>query len=178
MLIRTLVCGYMAAARLVELAYSRRNLAKHEAVQEGDWSRRTFPLIVALHTAVIAGTFLAGGRPRPGWLTGLGVLQPLRFWVLLTLGRRWSARGAVARDATVVTGGPYRFIRHPNYAVVLGELVALPLAFGLKRLALLGFVTNVALLSLRIRDEERLLLRLPGYREHFGRKRRLLPGVL
>ena len=134
--------------------------------------------MVALHTTVIAGTFLAGGRPRPLWLAGLALLQPLRVWVLVTLGVRWSARGAVATELTVATDGPYAYVRHPNYTVVLAELVFLPLAFGLKRLAVLGFVVNAALLAIRIRDEERLLMRRPGYREHFGDKRRLIPGLI
>lgn len=178
MLTRAIVCGAMAIARLVELGYSRRNLAKRASAEEGAWSRRTFPLMVSLHVAVIGGTFLRGGRPQRGWLLALGLLQPVRLWVLLTLGRRWSARGAVASEVEIATNGPYRYIRHPNYAVVLGELALLPLSFGLKRAALLAFILNTAVLVIRIRDEERLLFRLPGYRQHFERKRRLLPGLI
>ena len=178
MLIRLLVCGAMGLARLVELAHSQRNLKRLGPVAEGELSRRTFPLMVALHTAVIAGTALRGKQPRPLWLAGLIGLQPLRLWILLTLGHGWSARGAVAEQVTVATNGPYRYIRHPNYAVVLGELVFLPLAFGLRRLACLGLIANAALITIRIRDEERLLMAKPGYEEHFGRKRRLLPYLL
>jgi methyltransferase len=178
MLIRALVCGAMGLARLVELAHSQRNLTKQGAVEEGAASRRTFPIMVALHTTVIAGTFLAGGRPRPVWLTALALVQPLRLWVLVTLGGRWSARGAVATGLSVATDGPYAHVRHPNYAVVLAELLLLPLAFGLQRLAIVGFAVNAALLAVRIRDEERLLMRRPGYREHFGDKRRLIPGLI
>jgi methyltransferase len=178
MLIRAIVCGAMGLARLVELVHSRRNLENQGPVEEGEGSRRTFPIMVALHTTVIAGTFLAGGRPRPLWLTSLALLQPLRLWVLVTLGGRWSARGTVATELTVATEGPYAYLRHPNYAVVLGELVFLPLAFGLKRLALLGFAVNAALLAVRIHDEESLLVRQPGYREHFADKKRLIPGLI
>jgi methyltransferase len=178
MLIRFLVCGGMTAARLLELAHSRRNLAEQVDVEEGAWSQRTFPLMVALHAAVIGGTLASGGRPRTGWLAGLLLLQPLRIWILITLGRRWSARGAVARNVAVVTSGPYRYVRHPNYAVVLGELLCLPLAFGLRGLAFLGLVANAALLAVRISDEERLLMRQPGYANHFRDKRRLVPGLI
>jgi methyltransferase len=177
MLTRLFVCGAMGLARLVELVYSKRNLAEKQSVEEGELSRRTFPLMVLLHTVVIAGTALRGGRPRRFWLAGLVLLQPLRAWVLMTLGHSWSARGAVAEEVTIATNGPYRYIRHPNYAVVLGELVLLPLAFGLRRLAFAGFVANAALLTLRIRDEETLLLAKPGYEAHFGDKRRLIPGI-
>jgi methyltransferase len=178
MLIRILVCGFMALARLLELVHSQRNLAAQGPVAEGELSRRSFPLIVALHTGVIVATALRGGRVRTGWLLALAALQPLRVWVLITLGHRWSARGAVAEQLSVATDGPYRYIRHPNYAVVLGELVFLPLAFGLKRVSIVGLIANSALLTIRIRDEERLLLQRPGYEEHFGDKPRLLPGIL
>ena len=104
-------------------------------------------------------------------------VQPLRAWVLLTLGRRWNARGAVPADAEVETRGPYAHIRHPNYAVVIVELLALPMAFGCRRLALIVTIANAALLAIRIRDEERALMELPGYRAHFGRRKRLVPGV-
>jgi methyltransferase len=104
-------------------------------------------------------------------------VQPLRLWVLATLGRRWNTRGAVPEDAAVETGGPYAFVRHPNYAVIIMELVALPMAFGCRRLALAVTLVNAALLAIRIRDEERALMRLPGYRAHFGRRKRLVPGI-
>jgi methyltransferase len=178
MLIRFLVCGAMAGARLLELVHSQRNLAAQADLEEGEWSRRTFPLMVGLHTAVIGGTLLVGGRPRTGWLVGLALLQPLRIWILVTLGRRWSARGAVAKHMTVATNGPYGYVRHPNYTVVLGELICLPLAFRLTRLAAIGLVCNGALIALRIRDEEQLLEVQPGYAEHFRQKRRLVPGLI
>jgi methyltransferase len=177
MLIRLVVCGSMALARVLELIHSRRNLAAQGSVEEEELSKRTFPLIAILHTAVIAATLLRGCRLRPAWLVALVALQPVRLWVLITLGRRWSARGAVAEQLAVATDGPYRFIRHPNYAVVLGELVLLPLAFGLRRVSVVGFIANSLLLAIRIRDEEKLLPRRRGYVEHFGRKRRLVPAI-
>jgi methyltransferase len=167
----------MAAARLVELAFSRRNIADQGAGREGAWSRHTFPLIVALHASVIGGSFVFGSGIRLPWLALLVLMQPVRLWVLLTLGQRWNARGAVAPALKVATNGPYAHVRHPNYSVVFVELLALPLAFGLRRLAIIGALANVALLTLRIRDEEALLGELPGYPEHFGHLPRFLPGL-
>lgn len=141
-------------------------------------SRATFPLIVAVHSFVIGTTLLRGGKPRLPWLLMLIALQPLRAWVLLTLGRRWNARGAVPEALEVETAGPYAYVRHPNYAVVMGELAALPLAFGAWRTAIVGAVCNGALLAVRIREEERALLAVPAYREHFSSKKRLIPGLL
>ena len=112
---------------------------------------------------------------RLPWLLLLIAAQPLRAWALLSLGRNWNARGAVASDMDVVTTGPYALIRHPNYAVVVVELAALPAAFGLGRLAAMATLANIVLLKIRIRDEEGLLFQLPAYARHFRNKRRFLP---
>jgi methyltransferase len=167
----------MAMARLVELAISRQNIRKDLDSVEGDWSRRTFPLVVALHTSVIMGTLLRGRSMRLPWLLLLIAAQPVRLWVLLSLGRHWNARGAVAREMGVVTSGPYAFVRHPNYAVVIIELLALPAAFSLGRLATVATLLNAVLLKIRISEEETLLFELPGYEPHFGRKPRFLPFI-
>lgn len=173
-----MTCAFMAAARLAELGWSRRNITSSNPPEEGRWSHATFPLILAVHTMDIGGTLLFGDRrARKRWLLPLLLVQPLRLWTLASLGRRWNARGAVAADMEVETGGPYAYIRHPNYAVVIVELFCLPAAFGLKRLALLLSAANALLLAGRIRDEEALLRKLPGYREHFERLPRFIPGL-
>jgi methyltransferase len=167
----------MGLARLIELAFSRRNIREGVESTEGTWSRRTFPGIVAVHIATILGTLFCGGKARQPWLALLLAVQPLRYWVLLSLGPRWNARGAVAADLEPVTSGPYAYVRHPNYAVVIAELWSLPAAFGVGRLAAIATVLNALLLTVRIRDEEALLLRIPTYQEHFAHKRRLLPFI-
>jgi methyltransferase len=177
-LIRVAVCGFMAAARLIEMRQSRANLQATEA-RESALNQRIFPLIVALHTAVIVATLLLGrGRISRGWLLLLSGVQPLRWWTLATLGKRWNARGAVPEAMEVETGGPYAFVRHPNYSIVAVELAALPAAFGLGQVALGATAANVALLAVRVREEESLLFNLPGYREHFGQKPRFIPFVI
>lgn len=175
---RLLLCAYMAAARLIELAISRRNIAAFRETEEGQWSRRSFPLIAALHALVIGGTLLLGERrARPRWLLPLFLAQLIRFWVLATLGRRWNARAAVPAEMDVETSGPYAFVRHPNYAVVGVELFCLPATFGRLSLAILASCLNALLLAGRIREEEALLGRLPGYCEHFEGKARFVPGL-
>ena len=177
-MIRVLICGLMASARLVELRMSNGNIGSQAESREGNWSRRLFPAMAALHATVIGGTALLGAKEvRFGWLALLLAVQPLRWWVLATLGRRWNARGAVPRRMELATNGPYAFVRHPNYSVVAVELLALPAAFGLNRLATVATVSNAALLTVRIREEEALLFELPGYADHFGDKPRFLPGV-
>ncbi len=75
------------------------------------------------------------------------VLQGLRIWVLATLKGRWTTRIIVLPGAALVTSGPYRFLSHPNYAVVIGEIAALPLAFGLPLYALIFSLLNAAILT-------------------------------
>ncbi|HKS92100.1 MAG TPA: isoprenylcysteine carboxylmethyltransferase family protein [Tepidiformaceae bacterium] len=145
--------------------------------REGELSRRTFPAMVALHCSVIGATALWGGRTRWRWLAVLAAAQPVRAWVLTTLGPRWNARAAVSPTMEVETRGPYAHIRHPNYAVVFVELLALPLAFGLRRLAWGAAVAHAVILTVRVRDEEALLAEMPGYDEHFRTKKRFVPGV-
>ena len=175
---RLLACGALAAARVFELRMSRQNIAASGPVVEQRWTRRTYPLILGLHTLVIAATAL-GGRSRCSrpWLAALLVAQPVRLRVLALLGRRWNARAAVPDNLAVETRWPYSWVRHPNYAVVFVELVALPAAFGLPRLATFALAANAILLAPRIREEEAALMRFPEYERRFRDKRRLVPHV-
>jgi methyltransferase len=84
-------------------------------------------------------------------------LQIGRFWVLLTLGRRWTIRIIVVPGERLVARGPYRFLRHPNYAVVTGEIAAVPLALGLPIYALVFSLLNAAVLAIRISAENAAL---------------------
>jgi methyltransferase len=85
------------------------------------------------------------------------LLQIARIWVIATLGDRWTTRIIIAGEAPLVRRGPYRFVDHPNYWVVIGEIAALPLAFGLWRVALLFSLLNAAVLAIRVRAENRAL---------------------
>jgi methyltransferase len=177
-LIRLFVCGGMAAARLTELRLSRANMNASGSATEGELSRRTYPFIVAVHAIAIGGTLLFGRR-RPAWvwLAALLAAQPVRLWVLATLGNRWNARAAVPDEMAVATTGPYAYVRHPNYAVIGVELLALPMAFGLRALALAVTLANSTLLAVRIREEEAALQELPGWLEHFSTRKRFIPGL-
>ena len=177
MVTRLLVCAYMAVARLAELALSKRNLAAGGTATETHVSRATYPFIIGVHALAIAGTLLSGHKRSKPWLLLLLAVQPVRAWVLLTLGRRWNARGAVSAGTEVETGGPYAFVRHPNYAVVILELLALPMAFRAPKLALIVTVLNAALLTVRIHEEEAALMTLPGYARHFAGKQRFIPRL-
>jgi len=85
------------------------------------------------------------------------LLQIARFWVLATLGRRWTIRVIVVPGEKLVARGPYRWLRHPNYAVVAGEMAAVPLALGLPVFALVFSILNAAVLAVRIPAENAAL---------------------
>lgn len=118
-----------------------------------------YPLVVGLHGAWLVALWALGRRRtvRPGWMAAFIALQAARGWVLFTLKERWTTRIVILPGEPLVRGGPYRLLRHPNYAVVAGELAALPLALGLPVFAAIASAANAAVLSIRVRAEERAL---------------------
>jgi methyltransferase len=101
---------------------------------------------------------LAYDRPvEPVFLATVVILQIGRFWVLATLGRRWTIRIIVVPGEKLVARGPYRWLRHPNYTVVTGEIAAVPLALGLPIYALVFSILNALVLAIRIPAENAAL---------------------
>jgi methyltransferase len=165
-LVPYVILALVALQRLGELVLARRNtkaLLARGAVEIG---ARHYPLIVLLHLAWLVSVLLFLPHPTPiNWVL-LGVfvvLQCLRVWVLATLGPYWTTRIISVPDAPLVTGGPFRFVRHPNYLVVAGEILVLPLVFGEVGVAIFFSLANAAILAWRIRQEETgLALRQTG----------------
>jgi methyltransferase len=153
------ILGLVTLERLFELWLSNRNTRALVAAGAREYGRGHYPLIVALHVAWLAALWwLAPSRGVDGFWLGMYVLLQLaRIWVLATLGSRWTTRIIVVPDAPLIRGGPYRFVNHPNYVVVAGEIAVLPLVFGLWWIAVLFTLLNAAVLAVRIRDEDRAL---------------------
>ncbi|WP_324749292.1 isoprenylcysteine carboxylmethyltransferase family protein [Sphingomonas sp. LY54] len=160
------ILALVTAQRLAELAVSRRHTRGLLARGAYEVGARHYPLIVAIHAAWLAALWwLAPGRPVLWPLIGLFVLlQGARLWVLATLGERWTTRIIVLPGAPLIARGPFRFVRHPNYLVVVAEIALLPLAFGLWPVALLFSLLNAAVLTVRIRAEEKALESAAGPR--------------
>ena len=145
--------------RIGELVVARHNMRKLMARGAVEVGSGHYPLIVALHTAWLLSLWLFG-RHQPVNGVGLAlyvVLQGLRGWVLWTLGSRWTTRIIVLPGKPLVTAGPYRLMSHPNYAIVVGEIAVLPWTLGLGWLAVAFTVLNAAVLTLRLRAENRAL---------------------
>ena len=151
--------AFVTAERLAELAWAERNTRRLRAAGAYEVGSRHYPLIVALHAAWLAGLWMfAWGLPvQWPYVAFFLVLQGLRAWILATLGPRWTTRIIVVPGEVLVRRGPYRFLRHPNYAVVVGEIACLPLAFGLVRFAFVFSILNAAVLAIRMRAEDRAL---------------------
>ncbi len=171
--------------RLLEMRLSRQ---RQRALQRRGFARVPEPhfgAMVLLHTSVMFGAGLEAwlGRREPILpITGtaLGVLAgatALRIWVITTLGPHWNVQVMDSIRLGVVTGGPFRFIRHPNYLAVFLELLALPLVYSAWITATLGSLAHVWVLYHRIRVEEAALLADPVYRDRMGEKPRFVPHL-
>jgi methyltransferase len=151
--------AYVTVQRIAELWWARRNERRLLAAGGIEYGRSHLPLIVLLHAAWLIGMWLlAYDRPiEPPFFAIVVILQLGRFWVLATLGRRWTIRIIVLPGEKLVARGAYRWLRHPNYAVVTGELAAVPLALGLPLYALVFSLLNAAVLAIRIPAENAAL---------------------
>jgi methyltransferase len=172
--------GLVAGERGAELAVSSRNARRLLARGGKETGRGLYKVMVVFHALFLPMLALAAiARPAPppswAWLAVIGAFaaQALRWWAVRTLGVRWSTRVIVLPGEPPVTGGPYRFLRHPNYLAVILEMACLPLAWGLWRLAILFTEGNAVMLLLRIREEERALG--PGWARAFEGKGRFIP---
>ena len=180
----TVLIGLVAAGRLVELRVAARNLRNLLAQGGVEAAPEHYRWMVLLH-----GTFLAA-CPLEVWLLDrpflpalgfpmllLAVLAAmLRWWVISTLEGRWTTRIVCLPGVAPVTGGPYRFLRHPNYLAVIVEMFALPLIHTAWLAAVLFSALNAAVLRVRVRAEEEALSRSSDYGEVFAGRPRVLPG--
>ena len=158
----SVILGAVTLGRLFELALARRNTRALVARGAREVAPAHYGAIVALHAAWLASLWLFGHSAPVslGWLAVFAALQGLRIWVLASLGARWTTRIIVMPGAPLVSAGPYRLFRHPNYAVVFGEVAVLPLALGLPAVAAPFTLLNLGILSVRIRAENRALKEL------------------
>jgi methyltransferase len=159
-----LLLGAVTAGRFAELLLARLNTRALLARGAYEAAAGHYPFIVALHAAWLAGLWIFGWEQQihPAWLAVFLALQLLRIWVLATLGERWTTRIIVLPGAPLVSEGPYRFVSHPNYVVVCGEIAVLPLCLGLPWLALVFTLANALVLSVRVMAENKALRSNPG----------------
>ena len=154
--------AFVTLQRGAELVLARRNARRLLASGAVEFGRGHYGVIVFLHAAWLFGLWvLALGRPvHLGWAGFYLVLQVLRLWTIGTLKDRWTTRIIVLPGAPLIRSGPFRYLDHPNYAIVVAEIAVLPLAFGLLGYAIVFSILNAAVLAVRIREENRALREL------------------
>lgn len=151
--------------RLIELVVSKRNARWAFAHGGREFGRNHYPVMVAVHTALLLGCVIevwALHRPFYAWLgwpmlVVVALSQALRWWCVTTLGRRWNTLVIVLPETPLVRRGPYRWLHHPNYVAVVVEGVALPLVHTAWLTAAAFTVINALLLSVRLRVENEAL---------------------
>ena len=159
MILSVLLLALVTAQRIGELFLANHNTRRLKAQGAYEVAPEHYPLIVLLHAAWLIGLWWLGwNRPLNLPLAALFLaVEGLRVWVLMSIGSRWTTRIIILPGAPLVRRGPYRFIPHPNYAVVAAEILVLPLAFGLWTHALVFTALNAMILFVRIRAENAAL---------------------
>ena len=155
-----LVLGLVALQRLAELVWSRRNERRLRQAGALEAGRSHYPLLVGLHAGWLAAMLVLIPHetiPDPWLLAAYAGVQGLRLWTMASLGRFWTTRILTLPEAPLVRRGPYRWVRHPNYLVVIAEIALLPLALGAVWIALIFSAANLILLFVRIRAEDAAL---------------------
>jgi methyltransferase len=153
------ILGLVTLQRIAELFLSYSHTRRLKARGAVEVAPRHYPLMVAVHAAWLVSLW-AFGHDQPIQMIALLVylgLQGLRFWVMRTLGSRWTTRIIILPGERLVSAGPYRYLSHPNYAVVIGEIAVLPLVFGLLEIAIIFTILNAMVLFIRISAENRAL---------------------
>lgn len=175
----------VAALRTVELQISRSHQKQMVSRGAEKIHDPRFRWMVLVHTCVLIGAavevvFLR--RPFYPWLAGIvfGVFlaaNAVRWWVIRTLGEHWNVQVVDSTRLGIVTSGPFRYVRHPNYVAVFIEMLALPLIHTAWITAVAGSAGHVLVLSQRLATEERVLLANAEYRAKMGGKPRFVPGL-
>lgn len=165
-----LFLAVIVGQRLVELGIARSNASYIRSLGGYEVGREHYKYIVALHSLFFVTMIvevIGFDRSPPDWwpvpVIGFALAQVLRYWSISSLGRFWNTRILVLPRAQMVSHGPYKYFRHPNYLVVMVELLTIPLIFGAFVTAIVFSVANLLLLSVRIRIEERALREVSEY---------------
>jgi methyltransferase len=154
-----IILALVTLQRATELVVARRNTRNLLARGAVELAPGHYPLVVAVHAGWLISLWVFGRNQPVNSIALLAylVLQGLRGWVFRTLGARWTTRIIVLPGERLVSAGPYRYLSHPNYAVVTGEIAVLPLVLHLPWIAAIFTILNAGVLAIRIRAEDRAL---------------------
>jgi methyltransferase len=165
----TILVVLVALERLVELAVSKRNLRWSKEHGGVEYGHSHYPYMVALHVFLLVGCLVEVWVWQKPLIPALSIVmlvlvvasQALRWWCIATLGKRWNTLVVIVPGMPRVTGGPYRWMNHPNYVAVVIEGIALPMVGFAWVTALIFTLLNIPLLMVRLRVENAALAKLP-----------------
>jgi methyltransferase len=172
-----LLLAFITLQRFAEFLWDRRNTERLLAAGAIEVGQAHYPVVLLVPATWLAGLWTVGHQRAvvaPLLLVFL-LLQVARYWVLATLGRHWTTRVLVLPGAPPITAGPYRFVRHPNYLVMAGEIAVVPLALDLPLYALMFLIAFAGMLAVRIPVENAALARISARGSRMGD--RSSPGI-
>ena len=154
--------SFIIVLRLVELAYASRNEKRLRALGAVEYGKGHYPFMILLHTSFFCSLIIEYIlKDYPGYFASLiaiyFILLGFKVWVIASLGAYWNTKILRVPNAPLVASGPYKFLKHPNYVVVVFEIALIPLAFHLYVTAILFSILNAIMLYVRIREENRAL---------------------
>ena len=175
----------VALLRVAELRISKRHQREMTARGAEKVDEPKFRWMVLLHTAVLLGAACEVVFLKRPFLPALAAptfaiflaANAVRWWVIRTLGEHWNVQVMDSTRLGIITSGPFRYVRHPNYAAVFAEMLALPLIHTAWITATVGAMAHAAVLAQRLSTEERVLFANPDYRSAMTGKPRFLPGL-
>jgi methyltransferase len=158
------VAPVVSAQRLAELWLCRRNRRRLMARGGREFRPDTYKTMVILHVLFLLSLLWESHPWRApadirtwAYLAALAAVTALRYWAIASLGEYWNTRVVVVPGTHLVRAGPYRFLRHPNYLVIVLEFLLLPLLMRAPVTLVLFSLANLAVLRQRIRVEEEAL---------------------
>jgi methyltransferase len=173
----------VALGRVLELRHSRRNQQQLRQNGSRQAAEPGYKWMVAFHSSVLVGSCVEVVVLQRPWIPALGIsalalftlANLTRWWVIRTLGTRWNTEVMSASRLGIITAGPYRWVRHPNYTAVFAEMLALPLIHSAWITATLGTLAHVIVLRRRVLLEESVMAQNPHWKAAFAAKPRFIP---
>lgn len=174
---------FLVIQRLLELYIAKRNATYIQSLGGFEVGKSHYPFIVALHAGFLVSVFLESKyihsfTLQTYWIVPFVLFmftQGLRFWIIITLGRFWNTRIFVLPNAKPLKKGPYRYLRHPNYLIVMLEMITVPLIFGAYMTAVIFPILNAIMLTIRINIEEKALSVHMKYDKEMAETPRFIP---
>lgn len=182
-MIFALFFAFIVTQRVVELGIARKNEKWIKSMGAIEYGREHYKYMVSLHVAFLASflveVVMLDRSLSPFWPAILSLFimtQSLRIWSIQSLGKFWNTKVLILPDASIVKAGPYKFLRHPNYTIVVLEILLIPLMFQAFYTAIVFTLLNAWMLSVRIPLEEKALSeRTTNYATYMEGRNRFSP---